>query len=414
MNRTPFVLLLVALLGPASSAEAAWLAKLTPAEQTELRLSTKFFLEQVNTGKDSPGYGMIRDRWPGNANLASTASVGFGLAALVVAADAGWIDRKEAEVRVAGTFTTLEKMDRQFGFWYHFVDMRTSRPSPGSEVSSVDSMLLILGALAAGQYFSPALAARAEALAEGMNWLRFTNKVSQQVFMSWTDEPMFNGKWDFYAEGLGMYILGAGNTKTPLTGEEFYAFTRHRSSGGFINSWFGSLFTYQYSHAFIDFRGLKDKQGVDWWQNSVDASVSAQKFTGTDLWGYTASDSQHGYEGRYGSAPSGFNNDQHFVDGTLAPAGPLGSAMFVPELVARATDALAAVPGLSGTYGFADAFNPKSSPVWINPDVIGIDKGITVLSLANLASGVVWKAVMKSPTIQRGLKKVGLTAGGKK
>jgi hypothetical protein len=242
-------------------------------------------------------------------------------------------------------------------------------------------------------------------------------------YMSYRPGEGFAGHWDFYAEQLMLYFLAAGSPTHPADPEMFYRFNRHIASYGdgekFIHSWFGSIFTYQYSHAWFDLRDLTDKQGVNWWNNSRTASLSARKFAmdqasvfktfGPDAWGLTASDSPHGYEGRYGAVPSGFSNDQNLADGTLAPAGALGSIVFTPEESIAALKHYYEIPELIGNYGLTDAYNTAINPAWFAPDVIGIDKGITLLMLENYRTGFVWKWFMKNASVQKGMKEVGLS-----
>jgi hypothetical protein len=244
--------------------------------------------------------------------------------------------------------------------------------------------------------------------------------------MGYRPEKGFEGHWDFYAEQLMLYVMAAGSPTHPVGREVYEGFTRHTASYGdgepFIHSWFGSLFTYQYSHAFVDFRGRRDADGVDWFENSVRASRAQHQFAvdnplgrralGPESWGLSASDAPGTYNGLAGAPPSGFDNRQHRVDGTVPPSAALGSIVFTPEESIAAARYYRGFPKLWGRYGFQDAYNLDTFPPWYAPDVIGIDKGITLLMLENYRSGLVWKLFMSVPAVQRGLDVLGIQPTG--
>ena len=122
----------------------------------------------------------------------------------------------------------------------------------------------------------------------------------------------------------------------------------------------------------------------------------------------TASDGPLGYSGYYGSKPSGYTDDAHRNDGTIAPAGALGSVVFTPEFVKGAILNFETIGGLKGQYGYKDAYNFDRNPVWIAQDVIGIDKGITLLMLANYFDEIIWEYFMQNTAVQQGLSRIGI------
>jgi len=218
-----------------------------------------------------------------------------------------------------------------------------------------------------------------------------------------------------------MYILGAGSMTYPVPGDMFYSFVRYKRANSldFIYSWFGSLFTHQYSHAFIDFRGRLDRYGVDWFDNSVRASLAnrdycielGRKFKTLHerSWGLTPCQGPFGYQGRYGAGPSGIYDDEHIVDGTVPPSGALGSIVFTPDLSLEALNYYKGQTRLWGEYGLVDAYNLDIKQAWYADSYIGINKGITLLMAENYTSGLVWELFMKNEIVQRGLKVVGLS-----
>jgi hypothetical protein len=389
--------------------------------ESEMRGSFGFFWEQANTDANSPGYGLIRDRFPGSEGIASMASVGFGLTAIPVGIENGFISYQEGYDRVNGTLNTLLAMDRENGFYYHFVSMETGKRAWDSEISSIDSSILLMGVLSAGEYFGGEIQTKARQIYDGVNWPWFVDPSRNMFYMAYRPEKGFEGHWDFYAEQLMLYVLAAGSDTHPIDATTYYGFTRHYANYGdgkkFIHSWFGSIFTYQYSHAWIDFRGYTDKDGVNWFDNSVEASLAQVNFAtdmdseyitlGPDAWGLSACDGPNGYNGTYGAPPSGYDNKSNYVDDTIPPSGAIGSIIFVPEQAERAMMNYYSIEKLKGQYGFVDAYNLSKN--WYDTDVIGIDKGITLLMLANYKDDTVYKIFMKNEIILNGLSRLQIT-----
>lgn len=402
----------------------------------ESRKSFDFFWKEANTDPSSPGYGLIRDRASGTDldayKHSSVASVGFGLSAIVIGVDRGWITREEGFDRARGTLNTLlNHAAQQHGFFYHFLDMDTAERSGTSELSIVDTGIAISGAMSAGEYFGGDIKDLADQLYRNVEWDWYRDSKPgdkyNQFYMGYSPEGGFSGHWDFYGEQFMLYFLGTASPTHPVNPDMFYDFQRHSASYGgypsFVHSWFGSIFTHQFSFAWFDMRNMVDKEGLNWWNNSVIATKTSRQYAidhsgngtgkyktfGPDAWGFTASDGPDGYEGRYGSAPSGFGNDQHRMDGTVAPAGALGSIVFTPEEVISALRHYYSYPNLIGPYGLKDAYNlDKSQDGWYGKDFIGIDKGITLLMIENYRSGLIWNLMNKNKYAQAGMKKVGL------
>lgn len=390
----------------------------------ESKKSFDFFWEEANKDKNSKGYGLIRDRAPSNPDISSVASVGFGLTAIAIGAERKWVSYNDAYERTLGTLNTLlNNVSEENGVFYHFVNINTGRRAWDSEVSIIDTSIAVCGALTAGEYFGGEIKEKAEQLYKRVNWNWFVDKSKNQYYMAYSPEKGFKGHWDFYAEQLMMYFLGAASPTYPVSPELFYDFTRQYGSydGGerFIHSWFGSIFTYQFSFAWFDLRNIVDNEGVDWWHNSVIAIESNRRYCinnkerfktfGENSWGLTACDGPNGYNGRYGAPPSGFDNSQNYVDGTIPPAGAAGSIVFLPEDSIKALEYYYNnFTELWGKYGFYDAYNLDVVPAWFDKDVIGIDKGITLLMIENYQDEFVWKNFMKNEYVQKGIEMVGL------
>jgi hypothetical protein len=181
-------------------------------------------------------------------------------------------------------------------------------------------------------------------------------------------------------------------------------------------TWTGSLFTYQFSHAWIDFRNIEDANGVDWFTNSVNASKASiayavknsktYKTYSNVSWGATACDGPGGYCGPYGSGPSSGN--AHVSDGTIPPCGAIGSIVFTPTESIAAMNNYRTYDRLWSKYGFKDAYNLDVSEAgWYGNDIIGIDKGISVLMIENYISDFIWNMFMDNKYVQAGLNELG-------
>ncbi len=440
VNKSLVVLLILALLAAACSSPdvveemATAVATPTPTPiptptpdpmaaiiAAEMKGSFDFFWEQANTDSNSPGYGLIRDRYPGSEGIASIAAVGFALSAYPIGVEKGYITHQVGYGRANGTLDTLLAMERTEGFYFHFVDMNTGQRAWQSEVSTIDTAILLMGVLTAGEYFGGDVQRKAQEIYDGINWPWFVDESRDMFHMAYRPEEGFAGHWDFYAEQLMLYVLAAGSTTHPIDDTPYYTFTRHYAAYGdgepFIHSWFGSLFTHQYSHAWLDFRDYTDRDGVNWFHNSVLASQAQVDFAtavadqyqtiGPNAWGLTASDGPDGYNGLYGAPPSGFNNNAHFIDDTIPPSGAIGSIIFLPEQAKQAIRHYDTFTELKGPYGFQDAYNLSEN--WFASDVIGINKGITLLMLANYENNQVYQITMQNEQLLRGLERLQIT-----
>ncbi len=383
-----------------------------------------FFWNEANTDPASPGYGLVRDK-DTSQSPCSIAAAGFGLSALPIGVESGWVGRQDAEARARGTLETFSRLERTHGFFFHFLDMDSGARFHGCEVSVIDTALLACGMITAGEYFGGTVKELAEELVAGIDWPWYRDPARDQFRMGYWPERGFEGAWSFGDEQLVMYVLGAGSTAHPTPGSMFYSFTRKTGSYGggapLIHSTVGSIFTYQFSHAWVDFRGTKDRRGVDWFENSVRASRAARQYCmdnpeklrtlGADSWGLTACDAPYGYCGTYGAPPSGRGLEQGFRnDGTLAPCGAAGSIVFTPEESIFAFTHYASLPDLHGRYGLVDAYNLDTDPPWYDRRVLGIDKGITLLMIENHRSGLVWELFMRNESVRRGLAACGVCA----
>lgn len=390
----------------------------------ELELGFNFFWELANTTVGSPAFGLIPDRYQiaqdRGGSVASIASNGFGLSTIPIGIEAGWITREEGEERAYQTLLTYaNSLERTRGFWYHFLSMSTGLRMWESEVSIIDSAILINGALTVGRYFGGRTEQLAYQMYEEMEWNWYFDHQANKFYMGYKPESGFEGYWNGYAEQLMIHILAAGSPKYSI-GKGAYQLMKYNSRlvgptteyGVFYPTWTGSLFTHQYSHAWFDFAAYNDETGFNWFTNSVNAVDAAIAYAKTQTsrysginensWGMSATDGPSGYVGPYGSGPS--QGGAHVVDGTVPAYGALGSIVFRPEKAIAAAENYRSFDKFWTKYGFTGSYNlSHQTGGWFAPDIIGIDKGISVLMIENYMSGMIWKIYMEVPYIQEAI-----------
>jgi hypothetical protein len=386
------------------------------------RRTFSFFWEQAD-----PGTGIIRDRSRTDGQpasdtaryIGSIASVGFGLSGLCIAAERGWQPRSTAIDRAEVTLRWFaEQMPHERGWFFHFVDMRTGAREWKSELSSIDTALLLAGVLTVRGCFAddPEVARYADTIYRRVDFQWMLAGDPKLLSHGWRPESGFlSARWARYCELMILYTLAIGSPTHPIPADSWLAWSRPTMTFGAFNyvSWSDPLFVHQYSHAWIDFRDRREvSTGIDWFGNSVTATRAhkafmlslSKEFPGytDDVWGVTASDSRKGYVA-WGGPPR-----HQAIDGTVVPAAAAGSLMFAPEITLPALKAMHQRFGerIYGRYGFADAFHPTDG--WVNPDVIGIDLGITLLSAENLRSGRVWQWFMQNPEVVSALDRAGV------
>lgn len=387
----------------------------------ELRKSYNFFIKEANLNKNSKGYGLIRDKTIYSNNVASIASVGFGLSALIVGVEHNWISYKKAYDRANRTLDTfLNNVEGKNGFYYHFVNMNTGKREWNCEISIIDTAIFICGAITAGEYFKKDVQKKAEALFEKLNWEWYRNKENNLFYMGYKPERGFWGQWDMYAEQLMMYVLGVSSPTYPINKSMYFEFERktrdYNNIKDIVYTYCGTIFTYQYSHAWIDFRNIIDKDGIQWFDNSVKATKAnrlycienSSKFKtyGKDYWGATACVTPQGYNSQ-GAQPCDVDLKAK-NDGTISPCGAIGSIVFTPkESISAMEYYYNNYKKLWGKYGFKDAYNLENEKEWYSKECIGIDKGIEALMIENYLNETIWKYFMKNKYVIKGLEILG-------
>ncbi len=378
------------------------------------RLSSCFFWEQANADN-----GLVKDRC--NARdatsdkntVASIAATGFGLTALCIAVQRQYLSVADVRARVLTTLRFLsDQLPNHRGFFYHWADINTGERVWDSEVSSVDTALLLCGVLTCREYFHDREITRlANSINNRIDWTWLSEDTSLLPH-GWLPEVGFLPyRWDYYSELMMMYLLALGSPTHPLPADTWDAWKRVRfdyEGMRYIGS-FAPLFVHQYSQAWFDFRGKSDGY-ADYFYNSITATRVHRQFClelgkqfpdySPDLWGITASDSQRGYV-VWGGPPM-----MGPIDGTVVPSAAAGSLPFLPAESMRVLRTIRnKYPAAWTNYGFVDAFNPLTG--WYDTDLVGIDTGISMLMAENARSAFVWNTFMRSPEAKRGMARAG-------
>ena len=402
--------------------------------------------------------GLAPDRWP-SESYCSIAAVGFAMTALPIAVERGMMKREEAARRVVNTLRTFHRLPdhpqaetttSHKGFYYHFIKIPSGERAWQCELSSVDTGLLLMGALFCQSYFDGSAPVEAEIrrladslyLAADWNW--FMNGKST-MSMGWHPEQGFNATtWTGYMEAMFLYLLGLGSPTHPLPESVWKSWCSTYSWAPYYGEEFisfGPLFGHQFSHVWIDFRGIQDdfmrQKGIDYFENSRRATLSQRRYAianpdgwrdyGENIWGFTPcdgpADKEQLYQGErrqfHTYAARGVSFDWKLDDGTIAPYAAGSSIPFAPEICIPALKEMRRRYGqrLWTKYGFLDSFNPSyrydewSNTGWFDKDYLGIDQGPMLAMIENYRSGLIWKTLKKNPNIQRGLRRAGFGGG---
>ena len=402
---------------------------------------------------------LIPDRWP-TPSFSSIAAQGFGYTAWLIGIEKGWISREEAAQRVARSFRFLLNLPQgpqksgiggYKGFYYHFLEMKNGHRFKAIELSSIDTGLLMAGILTCMTYFDHDTEVEAEirrladSLYRRVEWDWMFDPGQQALSMGWHPESGFiPAWWTGYNEAMIVNIMAMASPTHPIPAKAWESWCKPylwEEFQGQEHVNFGPLFGHQYSHMYIDFRGIQDSfmlaRGIDYFENSRRATLSNRAYCianplgfpnySDSIWGLTACDGPGdsllyfgGKEIRFmGYSARGAAADYHVDDGTLAPTAAGGSIPFAPEVCIPALRAMYNTYGplLYDKYGFKDAFNltwkfgHQNKNGWFDVDYIGIDQGPFVIQIANYENGFVWDLLKRNPYIVEGLKKAGFKGG---
>jgi hypothetical protein len=277
------------------------------------------------------------------------------------------------------------------------------------------------GVLTARAYFhhDAEIVQLATTIYERIDWPWMLNG-GQTLSMGYRGSAFLNSRWNHYCELMLLYLLAIGSPTHPIDPACWDAWSRpimHYAGFDYIGA-ADPLFVHQYSHAWFDFRNKRDRH-ADYFANSILATRAHQAFClalhspySLNYWGISASDSQHGYTawGGPGIRDPGVKDPDHGfggIDGSVVPYATAGSLPFLPADCLRVQHWLRDTYGsrVWGRYGFCDVFHPQAN--YYDPDVLGIDLGISVLMAENLRTGFVWDTFAQNPEVAIAMQRVG-------
>jgi hypothetical protein len=418
--------------------------------ETLQRNTFRYFWQETN-----PENGLIPDNTSTGQVPASIAGSGLALACYPVAVERSYITREKADERALATLRFFwhgrqgegDDAIGHRGFFYHFLDVATGRRAWRSELSTIDTSIVIAGALTAAAYFDREsedereVRQLADALYSRVDW-RWAQQGEATVSHGWTPEAgVLRDRWQGFNEALILYVLGLGSPSHPLPEESYRAWTstyRWKKVYGIEFLYGGPLFMHQLSHLWIDFRGIQDafmrRQAIDYFENSRRATYVQQQYTirnpkgfrgyGRHAWGITASNGPgptarrlRGKTERFlGYAARGVPYGPD--DGTLAPWAVVASLPFAPEIVLPTLQHFSDAHGkVENEYGLVCSLNPTFSERgsrhqgWISRDHFALDQGPVILMIENYRSGLIWRLMRNCPHIVKGLGRAGFRGG---
>ncbi len=373
--------------------------------------------------------GMARDRGRSDGtvenDLLAVGGTGFGIMAMIVAAERGWISRQDAVDRLHTILNFLGRAESYYGVFPHYLDGATAKEvsfwadNAGGDI--VETSFLVAGFLCARQYFTgesaseTALRARIGRLWENVKW-NWHAQGTNALHWHWVPEQgVLRQKIRGWNECLITYVLAASSPTHPIgasvyhegwakgadfkNGKEYYGI--ELQLGPELG---GPLFFSHYSFLGLDPRGLKDRY-ADYWQQNLHHSLinyehcvhnpNGFKGYGPDCWGLTAGEGDNGY----------FPHSPSEDKGVIAPCAALSSFPYTPEQSARALRHFSSLGPLWGKFGFVDAFNPTTG--WYSGENLAIDQGPTIVMIENYRSGLMWRLFMSCPEISQGLALLG-------
>ena len=406
-----------------------------------------YFLSVYN-----PENGLIADTTR-EGSPCSIGVVGFALSAYPIAVERGWMTRADAVAHSLAALRFFRDSDQSgapqatgyMGFYFHFLDMHSGARVWQSELSMIDTALLLAGALTAASYFDAdnveerELRDVADVLYRRVDWC-WAQDDKPTLRQGWKPECGFlNYGWDGYNEGLILYVLALGSPTHPLKLDHYAAWTATYQWENLYDIDFlyaGPLFIHQFSHAWIDFRGIRDdfmrEKQCDYFENSRRATEVQREYArrnphsfpgyGEDCWGLTACDGPSqvpreladqqrrlfGYAAR--GVPYGPD------DGTLSGWAAVASLPFAPDVTLRAVRRmLQRYPEMLPAEQYSSSFNPSlaadAGPAWISPGHYGLDQGIVLMMIENHRSELIWRLLRSCPAIRSGLQRAGFRGG---
>ena len=411
------------------------------------RAAFGYFVEHMN-----PANGLVPDTSRANSPV-SIAVVGFALSAYPVAVERGWMERAEAVRRSLLALRFFRDSDQSGsptatgykGFYYHFLDIHTGARVWRSELSMIDSALLLAGVLTAATYFGADNAAEtelrelADLLYRRVDWC-WSQDGGGTIRQGWKpDSGFLHYGWEGYSEAIVLYALALGSPTHPISADCYPAWTATYQWENLYDNDFlfaGPLFEHQFSHAWIDFRGIRDRfmreKRSDYFENSRCAVFVQRKYTALNphefigydenCWGLSACDGpsderpdlQNEHRRLFGYAARGVPYGPD--DGTLSPPAVLASLPFAPDLtLAAIRNILLRYPQVLTDDRLATSFNATlvdgDGQPWVSSGHYGLDQGIVLMMIENHRSEWIWQLMRGCAYLSDGLRQAGFGEG---
>jgi hypothetical protein len=406
-----------------------------------------YFLLTVN-----PTNGLVADT-SREGSPVSIAVVGFALSAYPVAVERGWMDRSDAAGRSLAALRFFRDSDQSGsptatgykGFYYHFLDIHAGTRVWRSELSMIDTALLVAGMLAARMYFTADTADEtelrelADALYRRIDW-QWSKSDGDTIRQGWKPECGFlHYGWEGYSEAILLYVLALGSPTHPIDADGYKSWTATYQWENLYDHdylYAGPLFVHHFSHAWIDFRGIRDpfmrEKRSDYFENSRRAAYIQREYAqrnphefagyGANGWGLTACDGPSDEQPEvsnetrrlFGYAARGVPYGPD--DGTLSAPSVLASLPFAPEIALDALrNLIARYPEILRDGRLASSFNPGVADAagrpWVSAGHYGLDQGIVFMMIENHRTGWIWRLMRACPYIREGLHRAGFRGG---
>ncbi len=410
------------------------------------RAAFDYFVQAVNESN-----GLVADTSRENSPV-SIAVVGFALSSYTVGVERGWMSREDAVARTLAALRFFRDSEQSEsptatgykGFYYHFLDFHSGLRVWQSELSMIDTALLIAGMLTAAMYFTAdtpdetELRALADSLYRRVDWC-WSQDDSATIRQGWKPECGFlHYGWEGYSEAIVLYVLGMGSPTHPIKGDCYTAWTatyQWENLYGYDYLYAGPLFVHQFSHAWIDLRGIRDcfmrQKNSDYFQTSRHAvfiqrkytQINPREFVGYDqnCWGLSAGDGpsdemadvENENRRLFGYAARGVPYGPD--DGTLSAPAVLASLPFAPgEVLTAMRNILLRFPQTLVDGRLASGFNPSvgiGDAPWVSTGHYGLDQGVVVMMLENHRSDQIWRLMQGCSYIRDGLRCAGFDGG---
>lgn len=382
-----------------------------------------------------PHSGMARENTPGNDDIVALGASGFGIMAILVGAERGFISRQEALDRLLQITTFLEKADRFHGVWPHFLSGSTGKVLPVFDMYDngadlVETSFLMEGLLTARQYFrtdgaaGQALYDRVTRLWQGVEWSWFASMPTHDA-MYWHWSPQYSfyiaNRLTGWNEVMITYLEGIASPTHAIPASDYYTgWTGEAVGNAYANqaSYFGiqpkvgagtggPLFFTDYSYMGFDPHSFTDRF-TNYFDHNRDQALinhaycvqnpNHRKGYGDETWGLTAVDGPDGY--------SAYEPTEQLDDGTIAPTGAISAMPYTPEPSLRALRHFYRDLGSQvwDIYGFRDAFNLQQN--WYSGITMGLNQAPMAVMIENYRSGAIWKAFMSNPEIAPMVKRI--------